>query len=409
MTVLNTSLHQSARWEGLMKEIQLVTKRIPAPAASPNHTQARVIEPLAGEEQLAALLEITRSLTAEMDIDRLLWLIVDTTSELLGADRTTIYLVDEQHRELWSKIAQDSEIREIRLPIGEGLAGYVAQTGETLNIADAYSSPYFNPEIDRMTGYYTRSILTMPMHNRQGRVVGVIQALNKIDGPFTVRDESLLAALASSAAIAVENSQLHLELKLMFDSFISTLAATIDARDPQTAGHSERVTTYALILARELNLPPDRREALRIAALLHDIGKIGVPTAILTKPGRLTREEVQIMQRHVEHTRDILDKIHFSAEMADVPKIAGQHHERVDGSGYPDGVSADDLSLESKILAVADVFESLTHTRYYREALSYEEAFAWIAQHKGAWFDPQVVDALERVLSSDDFLALQEP
>lgn len=355
-----------------------------------------------------ALLEITRSLTAEMDLDRLLWLIVDTTSDLLGAERTTLYLIDEERQELWSKIAQDSEVREIRLSMGQGLAGHVALTGEILNIADAYDSPHFNPEVDRMTGYRTRSILTMPMQDRQGKMIGVIQAINKIGGTFTTRDESLLASLASSAAIALENSQLHTELKLMFDSLVSTLGATIDARDPQTAGHSERVTAYALILARELNLPLERMEVLRVAAQLHDIGKIGVPESILTKPGKLTERERMIMQQHAQHTRDILAKIRFSADMADVPVIAAQHHERLDGSGYPDGITADDLPLESRILTVADVFEALTHTRYYRETMSYEEAAAWIARRKGTWFDAQVVEALEKVLSCKDFLELSE-
>jgi signal transduction histidine kinase len=160
-------------------------------------------------DQLRALLEITRALIAETSLDRLLALIVERGSELLGAERSSLYLVDADRGEIWTKIAQLTEIPEIRLSLdGPGLAAYVARTGETINLADAYDDPRFSPDVDRMTGWRTRSMLIGPMRNHRGEVIGVLQAMNKWDGTFGPDDAALLDALAASASVAVENAQL---------------------------------------------------------------------------------------------------------------------------------------------------------------------------------------------------------
>jgi adenylate cyclase len=154
-----------------------------------------------------------QAVSAEMNLDRLLQLIMAKASEVLGADRSTLFLLDARRGELWSKVAQGAGLREIRLPVGQGIAGAVAATGETVNIPDAYADPRFNPEVDRRTGYRTRTILCMPVRNREQRLIGVIQALNKQGGPFTREDGALLQALLSQAAIALENAGLVAELE----------------------------------------------------------------------------------------------------------------------------------------------------------------------------------------------------
>ena len=159
-------------------------------------------------ELLSTLLDVMNSLTLERDIDRLLQKIMQKTTELMDAERATLFLVDEASGELWSKVAQGSAVKEIRIPAGAGIAGSVAATGEVVNISDAYQDSRFNPEVDRKTGYHTRNILCIPMKSREGKVLGVIQVLNKRQGPFTREDELLLDALESQAAIAVQNALL---------------------------------------------------------------------------------------------------------------------------------------------------------------------------------------------------------
>jgi len=153
------------------------------------------------------------SLAAERDLDALLQIIMEKTSEVMDADRSTLFLVDEAKQQIWSKVAQGWAVKEIRLPLGTGIAGHVALTGETVNIPDAYADPRFNPDVDRTTGYRTSTILCMPMKDRQGKILGVIQVLNKQEGAFTPADEGLMAAFAAGAAVTVQNALLNEEIR----------------------------------------------------------------------------------------------------------------------------------------------------------------------------------------------------
>lgn len=164
------------------------------------------------ETKLSSIQEIGMALGSTLNLDRLLELIMQKITQLMNADRSTLYLLDEETGELWSKIAQGSEIKEIRLKIGSGIAGWVAQTGKTLNIKDAYKDERFNQDFDRRSGYRTRSILCQPMRNYQRKIIGVVQVLNKQSGYFTMEDENLLNALSSQAAVSIENSKLYLSV-----------------------------------------------------------------------------------------------------------------------------------------------------------------------------------------------------
>ncbi|MBI2940294.1 MAG: GAF domain-containing protein [Chloroflexi bacterium] len=350
-------------------------------------------------ERLTTLLEVTRALAAQIGFDDLLKLIVEKTSELLDAERSTLYLVDPETGELWSKVIQASEIREIRLRIGgPGVAAHVAATGETINLRDAYEDARFNRAVDRETGWRTRSMLVMPMRNHPGEIIGVVQVMNKRSGVFTREDEEFLASLAASAAVAVENANLYGEQRKFLYSFIEAMAATIDAKDHQTAGHAFRVTAYAVILSRAGGLPPEEVEFIRVAGLVHDYGKIAIPDAILTKPGRFTPEEYLVMRQHARYTKEILQRIRFPRSWRRIPDAASQHHERPDGHGGPWGLRGDEISRGGKILAVADVFDALTSRRYYKEAVPIEEAARVIREGSGTQFHPAVVAAFDRAM-----------
>ncbi|HEY8787181.1 MAG TPA: HD domain-containing phosphohydrolase [Candidatus Limnocylindria bacterium] len=347
--------------------------------------------------KLALILDVTRRLMSITDLDALLRDMATVTTQLLDADRATIFIVDRERGEIWSRVALGTGAGEIRQAIGVGIAGLVAATGDTVNIPDAYDDPRFNPEPDQRSGYRTKSLLTFPMTGQNERVIGVFQVVNKNGGgEFTADDEETLSSLGASAAVAVENAQLVAEQRRLWTTLIETLALTIDARDQQTAGHSQRVTRYAEVIGRALGLEGIELEKLRAAALLHDYGKIAVRDQFLLKPGKLDDAEFEYMKAHAEKTGEFLAHLVFPQDMREVPVIAAQHHERMDGKGYPRGLPAERILLGARIVAAADVFDALTAPRYYKPAYTLEKTLEIMDGMAGDHLDPAVVAAVRR-------------
>jgi HD-GYP domain-containing protein (c-di-GMP phosphodiesterase class II) len=230
----------------------------------------------------------------------------------------------------------------------------------------------------------------------ESKALGVLAVDNlKSKKPLVESDSSLLQGIAHLIGIRLRNVELIDDLDRQMQSILQTLAASIDARDPLTAGHSAKVTEYALGIAKELNLSQDYCEVIRVAALLHDYGKIGVPDAILKKPGRLTRGEYEIVKTHAMKSQQLLEQIHFSGTLRKVPQIVGAHHEKVDGSGYPLGLKGDQIPLGARIIAVADVFEAITAKRHYRDPLPVDVAFHLLEKERGVHFENRIVDAFK--------------
>ncbi len=341
-------------------------------------------------ERLSALLEISDYLASTLDLDELLLRVMEVTRKQLNAERCTVFLIDFERDELWSKIAMGVQ-EEIRFSLDKGIAGHVARTGETLNIKDAYADPRFNPEVDKKTGYRTRNLLTMPMRNKKNEIIGVFQVLNKKEGSFTAEDIELLKAISSIAATAIENASLYDELNQSFVSFVETLSITLDARDYITSGHSRRVTLYSVQVARLMRLPKKEIELIRYAALLHDIGKLGIPEIVLFKNKKLTEEEYNIIKRHAVLSKSILSKIRFQRHLKEIPQIAAAHHEKIDGSGYPQGLKGDEIPRGGKILALCDVFDALTSRRQYKDRMDIVEVMDILERETGRSFEPFVV------------------
>lgn len=351
-------------------------------------------------DPLVSLVKISRSITALTDIDELLRVIAEETKNAIQADRCTVFLWDKDTDELWSKVAlgMDSS-QEIRFPADKGLAGYVVKTGETLNIVEAYDDPRFNQEVDIKTGYRTKTILCMPIMNNNREIIGAFQVLNKIDGVFTKNDEDLLIAIGGSASIALENAQLfdqqlqmYHEQKVLFESFIDTLATSIDARDRITAGHSTRVRMYSTLLAEAIGMDPKDISLLEKAAILHDIGKIGIRDSVLQKDGKLTDEEYKHIQEHVRITHNILNKIYMSPDFRIITEMACSHHEKWDGSGYYRHLKGEEITLGGRILAVADVFDAITSKRHYRDKMPIANVLDILMKGAGSHFDKNLVD-----------------
>ena len=383
----------------LKKKIRLEEKKLPS-----KENKEIINEEDESKDPFAALLKVGRTMAVETDIDKLLNIITQEIKLALSADRCSVFILDKEKGELWSKVALGLDTKEIRFPSNLGLAGYVAQSGETVNIKDAYSDSRFNPNIDLKTGYHTKTILCMPIKNMSHEITGVIQVLNKKDGCFTEKDEDLLLVIGSSAGIALENANLFHEQKklieqqkLLLKDFIDTLSASIDARDKITSGHSKRVTMYVELICSALKLEGKQKDIIRQASLLHDIGKIGIRDSVLQKEGKLTDEEYKHIQEHAKITQDILSKIYASEDFQEVTQIASSHHEKFDGSGYFQKLKGDDIPLGGRIIAVGDVFDAITSKRHYRSKMKIEEAIDILLRGKGSHFDETIVETFLNV------------
>ena len=371
-----------------------VSSLLKCPPITHLSTHAQVNDPL------IALVKIGQAVAAEKSIDALIKTIAEETKIALNADRCTVFLYDKNSNELYSKVATGlDDVQELRIPADKGLAGHVVQTGETINIKDAYNDKRFNKSVDKKTGYRTKTILCMPIKNFNQEIIGVFQVLNKFDETFTIDDEDLLIAIASSAGISLENAQLFEEQrklieeqKLIFDSFIETLASSIDARDKITSGHSTRVKMYATLIAKEFGMEKNDISILEKAAALHDIGKIGIRDSVLQKEGKLTDEEYKHIQEHVEITHNILAKIHMSEDFQQITDIACSHHEKFDGTGYYRKLKGEEIPFGGRVLAVSDVFDAITSKRHYRDKMPIEKVIDIILKGSGGHFDPLVVE-----------------
>lgn len=259
--------------------------------------------------KLEGLLDVAKAMTAERSIDALLKLILGEAARVVAADRCSLWIIDRERNELWTRMAHGLGTGQtIRIPLGVGIAGQVATTGQTINIPDAYADPRFNRQVDKDTGYRTRSILGVPMRYTTGEVTGVLQALNKEGGdPFTTEDEELLMALGANAAAAVENAILYEEIDRLFEGFVKASVVAIESRDPTTSGHSERVALLTLGIAENLErvstgpyagvrFTSEHLRELRYAALLHDFGKVGVRENVLTKACKLYEGEFEVVE-----------------------------------------------------------------------------------------------------------------
>jgi len=352
---------------------------------------------------LIPLFEMSRVFMSTMDVDELLNQVVHTAKQEAQADRVSLMLLDEESGELTveAAISLPEEATTTRQKVGEGIAGWVVRRGEPLLLNEG--TP-LDPRIRRAMRGEASSALCVPLKVKD-RVIGVLN-LSKLGGnPFAEGDLELASILCGQAAIAIENARLFEELRESFVGVIAALAAAIDAKDPYTHGHSERVARYAAEIARELGLETHEVETVHYAGLLHDIGKIGVSEQSLKKPDALDVKEWEVMKAHPAIGARILEPISLLKEI--IPLVR-HHHERCDGTGYPDGLAGEEIPLGARILAVADAFEVMTSPRPYSPAMSPAQAIALLQEGVGKQWDAEVMEALLRALEKERLLPLEE-
>ncbi len=358
-------------------------------------------------EKLRITYELQRDIGSEIDIELVLDRILDRTFEFLDYDSGVILLVNKKGR-LKPRTSRNLK-PESKLILSSTLIRYVVKEKKGAIFSDILSDERFNVAESIIISGMRSSIAVPILHRKEILGVIVIQSSKSINA-FAEKDLHLLMNIANHTAQFIKNSLLHEELGRSFESAIRTFSAMVDARHPLTAGHSERVAEISVMIAKEMGLDSKRIEALRLAALLHDIGKIGIRDKLLLKEGPLDPSERAEMNRHPSKTKKILENFHFPRSLRQVPEIAALHHERVDGQGYPNGTGEDQLPLEAKIMAVADVFDALISPRDYPKydttgkplncnRMTISMALSVIVKETGHHFDAEVVEAFKRCLT----------
>lgn len=275
-----------------------------------------------------------------------------------------------------------------RLGPGEGISGEVARTASAMIVCRVDQDAHFVPP-----PYPVTSLLSVPMIT-SGKVLGVITLSDKHGGEeFSTNELKLLETIARQAAIALENARLFAEVRELFLSTVKSLASAIDAKDPYTHGHSLRVAYYSAVIAKQLSLPAEQREEVYLAAILHDVGKIAIPETILLKPSSLTPHEWETMKQHPLHSAHILSQV---KQFEQIARVVRHEHERYDGSGYPDGLTAEQIPLASRIIAIADAYDAMTTSRSYRQGMAPEQAMQRLAKSTGSQFDPALFTQFQR-------------
>ncbi len=336
--------------------------------------------------------KIASGVSSTQNIDAFLDLILETTVSALSAKNGLLLISDDEKEELIVKstfgLASSYYSRDQHIPIGSEMVGWVVKQNKPLLIPRLHKSTAVKQ--DNAEAVFQPPLICTPLIF-QNRVVGAISISGKDkDANFEEDELMILSNLASQIALAIENAKLNSDAQKTYLETITALALAVEARDPYSRGHSDRVSKYAIKIAQKLGLDEERIRKIKEAAQLHDVGKIGISDEILRKPDILNDYEKQIMHQHPIIGEGIIIPLHGFSHLRDPIR---HHHEWLNGEGYPDHLKGDEVTLEARILAVADVFDALTTDRPYRKGLDFNQAKEELLKYKGTHYDAKVVDA----------------
>lgn len=391
----NDTSHQST----MEKLAQLMGKNI--------ITHQQLMDSNRWASRLQQLLEFIGNISSSLDPDQILRMLLEQVSLLLDAEASSLFLMDQNSGEAILHLSSRTDRRLVenyRVPLGKGLIQHVIASGETLVVNDVQNDRRHFTGVDVLSNFQTRSVLAVALvANRielgrqrgstQGRIIGGLEILNKMNGGFTKMDIALAEIFASQAATIQQTAQIYNQMDDLMMQLLTSLMHAVDAKDPYTKDHSKCVSNYAAAIGFEMGLSAEDINQLRLGGLLHDVGKIGIPDEILKKMDKLTREEFQEIYRHPQIGYKIVEKVSFRSR--DVLKAIIEHHERLDGSGYPLGLRNNEISMIGRIMAVADSFHAMISDRPYRLALSHEKAFDELSKYSGVQYDERCVQALK--------------
>jgi len=348
-------------------------------------------EELTPEQTVEIVFSFIADIATVKKLDKQLMLMADLGRKLIVADRCSLWLIDEKKNELWTKVAHGLDA--IRIPKDFGIVGHAIQEKENLIINDPYNCEFFDKDIDKKTGYHTNNILVIPIKNSEDKIIGAFQAINKMtkEGEFTDKDVHRLLLAVTYTGKELESSMLYQEIENTQKEIIYTMAEIGETRSKETGNHVRRVAEYSKILALGYGLSSDETELIKMASPMHDIGKIGIPDAILLKPGKLTDDEFEIMKTHAQLGYNMLK--HSDRKILKASAIiAHEHHEKYNGRGYPRGLKGENIHIYGRITAIADVFDALSSDRCYKKGWPIERVLELLKEEKGQHFDPKLID-----------------
>ncbi|CAG0962913.1 Cyclic di-GMP phosphodiesterase response regulator RpfG [Anaerolineales bacterium] len=356
-------------------------------------------------EQLATLRTIDLAITSGADLNQTLSMILDYVQKHLRVDAASVLLFNLQTQRLDFAAGagfRTPALRHTHLRIGEGLAGQAAQERTIVHIPDLKKcktellrSAIFSEE--NFVVYYA-----VPLIARE-QILGVLEIFHRSALTAKQEWENFLHTLAGQASIAIDNAMMlkdlqrsNVELTLAYDKTIDGWSRALNLRDKETEDHTRRVTDLTLRLARRMRIPESELIHIRRGSTLHDIGKVAIPDHILLKPAPLTKEEWNIMRRHPLIAAEILKPISYLTPAIPIPRF---HHEKWDGSGYPDGLVGESIPLAARLFTLADVYDALTSNRPYRPAWSHAEALEYISKNSNLLFDPHIVPEFVQMMT----------
>jgi putative nucleotidyltransferase with HDIG domain len=357
-------------------------------------------------KELISLSRVSELISSNFSTKKLFELILESIIKQLKAEQGSIMILDPETQVLSiaASVGLDEEIvKNTKIKIGEGISGKVAMDGKPVLVTNIDEHPLFS---ELSHGYPDKSfisysfgldeeIISYPMVS-SSKIFGVINLRKKIDNtPFTKSDLELISILSTQAAIAVENSRLFVNLNNIYIEIMQFIVALTEARDVYLQGHTQRVTQWCIKLGKALGLNAKEMEIIRYAAILHDIGKLAISETILNKPGKLTNEEYEIIKTHPVIGANIIKPLHF---LDSARNLILHHHERLDGKGYPDGLSGREVTLSMNIIILADSYDAMNSSRAYRHALTNETINEEISRNINKQFHPTVSEAFFKLL-----------
>ncbi len=356
---------------------------------------------------LQTLYRVGSAINAEHDMGRLSDTIVDSALEATGAERAALLIQDPATGEIVPAAAKrKGGKQETSLSVSSTVVEGVLRKGVSTLSVDASSDERFKTGASIIM-QQIRSVMCVPLAGQQAVLGALYVDTTDARRKFGDRDLELLAAIGAQAGVTIERARLIADLEDLFIGAIRALVAAVEARDRYTRGHSERVTAYSVAVTDVLGLPEREREIVELSGLLHDVGKIGVPEAVLNKPGRLTDEEFAVIKKHPAQGADIVRNIRHQY-IDEVTRAVRHHHERWDGKGYPDALPSEKSCRTSRILAVADAYDAMTSDRPYRKGFPTEKATGILREVAGSQLDPEVVGAFLEAQSSGAIAAVAD-
>ena len=352
--------------------------------------------------RLQTLVEVGCVINASLDLDEVLHLVLEQGSRAVDAEAATFWLLEGERLIPRVVLGPSAEaVRLTQLTSGEGLVGQAILLRTGLLVDDVRRYPLWASHIDRTSGFTTRTVLCVPIESR-GRILGALQFVNKRGGnKFDNTDLQLATGLARQAALAVTNSLLFEESQRVHEGLIRALVAAVEACDPCTAGHSERVSRYTLALADAVGLKDEARKQAEWAGLLHDVGKIRVLPIILAKRDRLDAAEAEMVRTHAQVGADMIRSLDPGRTLRPVEEAVRHHHERYDGTGYPEGLHAAAIPLLARLVAIANAYDNLTAGCPGHKAVGHNAAMRTIAAEAGSHFDPALAAAFVAAIRPD--------